>query len=62
MEIGRIINQIRLEQDLSWDALEAASGVRRSTMHQWAIGRRNPLSSVEKVLDALGYEIEVVRK
>ena len=62
MTIGEIINQIRIEQNLTWDWLEAETGVRRTTMHQWVLGRRNPLTKIEKVLNALGYELEVVKK
>ena len=62
MEIGQIINQIRIEQNLTWDWIEAETGVKRSTMHQWVLKRRNPLAKAEKVLDALGYELEVVKK
>lgn len=62
MNIGTIIQQIRREQGVLWKQLEADSGVKATTVQQWVRGRRDPLRAVNKVLNALGYELEVMRK
>ena len=51
------------ERNLSLTHLEEVSGVARHSMSQWRQAKANPyFASIEDVLNALGYELKVVKR
>ena len=49
--------------DLSTEHLTKVSGVSRSIIRRWRNGRNAPrIENVEAVLNALGYELKVIKK
>tara|TARA_R110000782_G_scaffold48754_4_gene106584 strand:+ start:1070 stop:1264 length:195 start_codon:yes stop_codon:yes gene_type:complete len=63
MDIVKIVDELRQEQGLKWRHLADKANVSEPTLFNWRRGLSAPtLSRVEMVLDALGYEIEVVLK
>lgn len=60
--IGSTINQMRREQKLTQEALANQAGVTRHVVMNLELGASRSWDSVERVLDALGYELEVVKK
>ena len=63
MDIVKIVDELRQEQGLKWRHLADKANVSEPTLFNWRHGISAPtLSRVEMVLDALGYEIEVVLK
>ena len=63
MDIVNIVDELRKEQGLKWCHLADKAKVTENTLFNWRHGISAPtLSRVEMVLDALGYEIEVVLK
>ena len=70
-EMGGIIRQLRHEHNnpfgdkamgISQEQLAKKAGLGINIVHLYEIGRCKPWESLEKILDALGYELEVVRK
>ena len=58
-----IIEELQKEQGIRWKELSRQSGVSVNTIHNWKQRRGSPsLESVEKVLEVLGYELEVIKK
>lgn len=63
MDIVKIVDELRKEQGLKWRHLAEKANVSEPCLFNWRRGISAPtLSRVEMVLDALGYEIEVVLK
>lgn len=62
MNILDIINEIRKEERVTLEWLAMQSGVSRNTITGWFRRDVDPTYKVEKVLNALGYELEVVRR
>jgi len=63
MEIMDIIDEIRREQELYWANVSEMSGVSENTLLNWRSRKTSPnLIACERVLSALGYELEVVKK
>lgn len=63
MNIYEIVDQLRQEQNLKWCELADKANVTDKTLCNWRRGISQPsLSRTEMVLDALGYELEIVKK
>jgi len=61
--IMTVIMELKNEQKLSWVALSEKCNVSTATMCNWRRGLSEPsLSTVERVLNGLGHELEVVSK
>jgi len=61
-EIGKILRDLRESAGLSRSKLGAASGVNWEMIRRYEVGESAPWKPLEKTLDALGYELEVVSK
>tara|TARA_R110000803_G_scaffold38467_4_gene83232 strand:+ start:6822 stop:7013 length:192 start_codon:yes stop_codon:yes gene_type:complete len=62
MNIYEIVNELRQEQGLKWYELADKANVTVTTLSNWRRGICQPsLSRTEMVLNALGYELEVVK-
>jgi len=62
-DLRRIIRKEKEKRGLTLEALEALSGVSRSTIGNWVTGSRNmTLRTLILLLNALGLEIGVRRK
>ncbi len=58
-----IILEIKAEKKLTWGDVAEMGNVSESTMCNWRNGRSEPsLSTVERLFNGLGYELEVVEK
>lgn len=63
MNICEIVDELRKEQNLRWSNLADKANVSEQMLFNWRHGISAPtLSRAEMVLDALGYELEVVLK
>tara|TARA_R110002126_G_scaffold75173_2_gene187293 strand:- start:447 stop:638 length:192 start_codon:yes stop_codon:yes gene_type:complete len=63
MNIYEIVDELRKEQGLRWCHLADKANVSEQMLSNWRRGISAPtFSRVEMVLDALGYELEVVLK
>jgi transcriptional regulator with XRE-family HTH domain len=61
--LGGYIKEIREEKGLSKDELSRLSGVHVNSIHRIESNKGSPsVCIVEKILDAMGYEIEIVSK
>ena len=59
----RLLKDIRTEQGMSAQDVADASGVHRNTIYRIESGRWSASVVVyERILDALGYELEVMKK
>ena len=63
MELIDIIDEIRQEKNLYWSDVSEMSGITENTLFNWRSRKTSPsLWGCERVLSALGYELEVVQK
>ena len=62
IQIGEVVKYIRKSKRISRDDLAMMSGVNLNTLKNIETGRNATLKSVERVLDAMGYELEIVKK
>lgn len=63
MDYQKEIKTIRKEKKLSIKELSKRSGVPYTTLQSWETGRViAPINRVAKVLEALGYELMIVRR
>lgn len=61
--VGRLIYMLRTEHCLSFKKLAEKSGVADSTILKWETGESSPtIDELQKVLNALGYKLQIVRK
>lgn len=60
--LGSIIRELRHEQGLTQEQLGERAGVERVTVLHTELGHTRSLPTIERLLDALGYELEVVKK
>lgn len=60
--LGSIIRELRHEQRLTQRQLAERAGVTLSVAAHIEQGRNKYLPTIERVLDALGYELEVMKK
>ena len=61
--VVRLIWNEITDRQLSMTHLEEVSGVARHSMSQWRKANANPyFASIEDVLNALGYELKVVKR
>ncbi|MBO0947277.1 helix-turn-helix domain-containing protein [Fibrella forsythiae] len=59
-EIGDYIKLLRKASDMSQIALAAKMGIAPSTLAQFESGRKNmTLSTLNKIADAMGYDLDV---
>jgi len=59
----RLLKDIRTEQGMSAQEVADASGVHRNTIYRIESGRWSASVVVfERILDALGYELDVMKK
>lgn len=59
---GKIIKQLRADAKISQMELSLRAGIPQGTVHQFEHGDCAALRPFEKMLDVLGYELEVVKK
>ena len=63
MTMVEILDDIRREQKLNWAQISRMSGVTETTLANWRHKVTSPnVLVLERVLAALGYELEVVLK
>ena len=62
IQIGEVVKYIRKSKRIRRDDLAMMSGVNLNTLKNIETGRNATLKSVERVLDAMGYELEIVKK
>lgn len=63
MNIGEVIKEYRKCNNWSAKDLAKRAGVTQRAISYWENGRRKPsYENVKKVLDALDYEIKIVKK
>ena len=61
--VGSLIYRLRAEHGLSFKKLAEKSGVADSTILKWETGESSPnIDKLQKVLNALGYKLQIVRK
>lgn len=60
---GGLIRRLRTDAGLSFKALAEKSGVSDSAILKWETGESSPnIDKLQKVLNALGYKLQIVRK
>ena len=61
MATAKFVRQIRREQKMSVAHLAERAGLHRNTVYRVETGLCVTLDNFEKLIDALGYEIELMR-
>ena len=62
MSLTKLIRDMRLEKKLSQEHLAHEAGVHINTVSRMEAGKDVKLSVFERVVDALGYEVELLPK
>jgi predicted transcriptional regulator len=62
MSTGKVIREIRREQKMPIGRLAELSGLHRNTVSRVEMGEGISLDNFEKILNALGYELEIMEK
>lgn len=60
-DFAKLIREIMTENGLSERGVAMASGVSRTTLRQFLKGGNIEISKLEKLLVAIGYELDIVR-
>lgn len=60
--IGQKLRECRKEQELTIDQLSELSGIDRTTIWGYEVGRHTPrIQAIEILLYAMGYELNITR-
>ena len=62
LSLTKLIRDMRREKKLSQEDLADVAGVHRNTIYRMETGSGVSLSIFERVVDALGYEVELMPK
>ncbi|OFV69279.1 helix-turn-helix domain-containing protein [Acetobacterium wieringae] len=63
MNVGGILSGIRTKKGMSLKKLYHLSGVADSVIHRWETGETMPrIDVLQKVLNAMGYKLQIVKK